>query len=123
VAKRPSLKDQNIGVFFGAGAKKEVGAGKVSPKAEETKKEVRPEPQPKPKPQNSRTVEQKKPKLALATSSGQSRKIRYQEHWKAEGKTQISIWIPTALAQELRIRAAKEGKKLSDIASELLGKK
>jgi len=50
MANRPSLKDQNIGVFFGGGTKEKVEKPVVKadpPKTTETKKETQPKPQPK----------------------------------------------------------------------------
>ena len=48
-----------------------------------------------------------------------SRKVEKQSNWKT-GKTQISLWLPTELVRALKLQAAKENKKLSDVAVEKL---
>jgi len=81
MANRPSLTDQNIGVFFGGGTKKKEEkpvAQTTPPKANKPKKETQPKPQPKQKKQEKpikqvaqpvKQVVQPKPQTAELTAS------------------------------------------------------
>lgn len=92
MTKKPSLKNQNIGVFFSRTESKPE-------KNKSTKIEQK----------NSRTVKTNK-----------SRKLQYQEKWESAGKTQISLWLPSSLVQKLKIQAVMENKKMSQLANDLL---
>lgn len=44
----------------------------------------------------------------------------YRKHWKKEGLTMITFWIPTSIVQAIKLRAIRDNKKISTIATELL---
>jgi len=92
MTKKPSLKDQNIGVFF----------SRTETKPEKNKSTI-------PEQENSRTIKTKK-----------SRKLQYQKKWESAGKTQISLWLPSSLVQKLKIQAVMENKKMSQLATDIL---
>ncbi|MFA5858181.1 MAG: hypothetical protein WC955_03865 [Elusimicrobiota bacterium] len=113
-SKRPTLRDSSkgLGVFFGSGqaAVATKPETQVSTKVDNQKstntvtlnstlvdKQI------------SRKVEPRKPG-----------KISAEGKPRAEGVTQISLWLPTSLVKDIKIQAIKEGETMSDFVAKKL---
>lgn len=90
--QRPSINDQNIGVFFGKTKKK--------------------------KEQNNLTkIVQDKSEMNEVKNL--SRQLVYQNKWKEQGKTQISLWLPETIVKAFKIQAIRDNKSSSQFATEI----
>lgn len=111
---RPSLNDQNIGVFFGArqkqNEKKEIKTPDTRKVTEKSIKEsekgggTKGKPTIQPKPQSS-------PKRAAAATKPKQGDV-----------TQLAVWLPANIVQEIKIRCVRENKKIAELTAELLAK-
>jgi hypothetical protein len=76
------------------------------------------------KDKNSRKVENQTTRITehtrITPESQKGRKPDLKD-WK-KGKTQLSLWLPDNLVIDLKMQAAKEMRKLSDVAIERLSK-
>lgn len=50
----------------------------------------------------------------------QKRVSGYRTAWKKKGLTQMALWLPSEVAEKLRIKSAASGKSISALAAEIL---
>lgn len=62
----------------------------------------------------------RKPEV-LKTREPEKQRTKEPEEWQ-KGKTQISLWLPDRVALDLKVRALREKRRLSDLGSEIIQK-